>query len=125
MTPPTLWDMQPAAAAAPADGPRAVGVARAVRDRRPIEQRFAEFDAQHPEVYRLFVELAVRLLKAGHAHGSADQIIQRIRWESMVNPNRDGGWKINDQFSALYSRKLAAEDARFRHFFEFRQRRAG
>ena len=93
-------------------------------DRRSIEERFAEFDAQHPEVYRLFKELAEQLVAAGHRHDSADQIIQVIRWHSLVNPGHDGGFKVSDHFSAMYSRKLVSEDKRFSSFFEFRRRRS-
>lgn len=87
---------------------------------RTLDARFLEFDRAHPEVYRLFVRFAEQLLAAGHRRGSAEQLMQRIRWETAVNPERDGGWKLNDHYRARYARKLAAEDARFENWFEFR-----
>jgi len=96
------------------------------RDRRSIAERFGEFDAQHPEVYRLFRDLAVELWEAGHRHGSAEEIVQAIRWRHRINPKCEGGGlKLNDNFRTMYARKLAREDARFAGFFAFRQRRAG
>lgn len=92
-------------------------------DARSIAERFEAFHAAHPEVYRLFAQLAGQLLAAGHGRGSAEQIVQRIRWEFAVNEPRHAGFKINDHFRALYARKLAAEDPRFADFFEFRRRR--
>jgi hypothetical protein len=93
-------------------------------DKRTIAERFAEFDRQHPEVYELFRKFAYELSYAGRDRGSADQIVQRIRWETNVRADRpDHELKINDHFTALYARKLAAEDGRFKTFFEFRVRR--
>jgi hypothetical protein len=85
-----------------------------------IQTRFEEFDAAHPEVWTYFVRFANELL-ARSERGSADQIMQRIRWETTVNPDRDGGLKLNDHFSSRYARKLAAQDVRFQHFFSFRK----
>jgi hypothetical protein len=88
-----------------------------------IQDRFEAFDRQHPEVYGLFVRFAADLLASGRTRGSSDQIMQRIRWESAVNPEKDEGFKINDHCSSRYARKLAAEQSRFEDFFEFRQLR--
>lgn len=92
---------------------------------KTAQERFAEFDAQHPEVYRMFRRFAEELLESGCEHGSAEQIVQRIRWEMSLNREGDSGFRFNNWFRAHYARKLAAEDARFADFFEFRSRRAG
>lgn len=89
-----------------------------------IQERFEEFHAAHPDVYSQFKRFALQLLAAGRKRGSAEQIIQRIRWETAINPTRDDGFKINDHFRSRYARKLAGEDERFKEFFEFRQLRA-
>ncbi len=85
---------------------------------------FAAFDAEHPEVYRLFLRFARELIAAGRTRGSAEQVVQRIRWETSVNPGRDGGgFKLNNWFRSRYARKLAAEyPEEFGQFFEFRER---
>lgn len=89
-------------------------------DDKDLAARFAEFDAANPEVWRLYVRFANDLLNAGHRRGSSEQIIQRIRWEASV-VTRGEAFKINDHYRAFYARKLAASDARFAEFFEFRR----
>lgn len=89
-----------------------------------IQQRFEAFDAAHPEVWHLFKRFADELRRAGRRHGSADQIIQRIRWETSVNPEHDGGFKIDDRFSSRYARKLMDEYEWFRGFFHTRKLRS-
>lgn len=83
---------------------------------------FREFHAAHPEVYVLYKQFARELLHAGHERGSSEQIIQRIRWETAVNPGRDGGFKIDNWHRSRYARMLAAEHpAEFGTFFQFRE----
>jgi hypothetical protein len=94
-------------------------------DRRTIAERFAEFDEQHPEVYEMYKRFAFELRSRGCERGSTQQILGRIRWETNVNPGKDGGFRVNEQFKKLYAKKLVAEDESFRDFFEFRERRAG
>ena len=110
MREPTLFDLPPAKDRPP----------HPFGDRRTIDERFEEFHVEHPEVFRMFSEFASQLLAAGHRRGSAEQIIQRIRWQTSMNPGRDGGFKINDHFRRRYAWMLAAADPRFGEFFEFR-----
>ncbi len=93
-------------------------------DHRTIAERFAEFDAAHPEVYASFRHFAGVMLARGHQHYSADGIMHIVRFHTEANVAHDGGFKINNNFVALYARKLAGEDERFRTFFAFRQRRS-
>lgn len=83
---------------------------------------FRVFHELHPEVYELYKRFAFELRAAGHDHGSSEQIIQRIRWETMVNRRHDGWFKINDWFRARYARMLSADyPAEFGKFFQFRK----
>ena len=59
----------------------------------------------------------------GYTHYSADGIMHIVRYHAAVNPERDGGFKINNNFVALYARKLVAADPSFAGFFAFRVRR--
>lgn len=89
-----------------------------------IDRRFADFDRRFPEVYTLFIRFARELKARGHEQGSAEQIIQRIRWETAVNPDHGSGdYKINDHYRSRYARKLATEfPDEFGSFFHFRKR---
>lgn len=93
--------------------------------RRTIDTRFAAFDALHPEVYTLFKRFAQELLDRGARRGSADMVMHRIRWETAAgakptDPGRPT-FKLDNNFSSRYARKLAAEDPRFESFFTFRR----
>ncbi len=84
-----------------------------------IDERFAEFDREHPEVYAAFKRLALKLLRAGRKHYSSDAICHVIRFHhALAGPKRSP--KIQNDFTSRYSRKLAAEDERFQSFFTFR-----
>lgn len=87
-----------------------------------LDAKFAEYHAAHPEVYRHFRKFAFELWNAGRRRGSAQQIIERIRWETSVNPNRDGGLKINNWFRTHYAKMLVENEPVFDGFFEFRSR---
>lgn len=93
-----------------------------VKSRLSPEERFVAFDAANPDVFTLFRQFADEAKRAGRTRFSADAIIQRIRWFVNVETTGDE-FKINDNFSAYYARKLIAEDASFRGFFELRTTR--
>ncbi len=95
------------------------------RPKKTIKQRFAEFHAAHPEVYRLFCRFCDELIRAGRRRNSADNVLHRIRWESRLNSDHDfDGFKINDHFSSRYARLWLAEHPNHDDFFELRELRA-
>lgn len=103
----------------PDDDPPIVNTEFPRRDRE-----FTRFHFRHPEAYDLFERFALQLLHAGRRHGSAEQIVQRIRWETAINPTHDGGYKLNNHYRRRYAVLLAQNDARFEGFFRFRKQRA-
>ena len=89
-----------------------------------IAQAFREFHAQHPGVYQRFCEQVQALRDAGHDHYSADGILHVIRFETSLNIHRDGGFKINNNYSALYARKWQADHPAAADFFSTRVRKS-
>ena len=88
-----------------------------------IDERFREFDREHPEVFRLFREYAEQIRWRGFERYSADAILHRIRWWHHVDRcNRE--FKINDHFSSRYARLLMMVDGSFAGFFETRELRS-
>lgn len=85
-----------------------------------LDRAFMRFDIAHPEVWKLYQRFAWELKRSGNRRGSSEQIVQRIRWESAVNPTRDGGYKINDHYLKRYARKMCAYFPVFFGFFRFR-----
>lgn len=94
------------------------------KNRDIIAERFAEFDAANPEVWELFKRFARQARDAGRGRYSADAILHRIRWHVAIETRSNDGFKINDHFSAMYARKLIAEDRTFAGFFETRVRKS-
>src|SRR5687767_5062780 len=89
-----------------------------------IDERFAIFDRENPDVWHEFKKYALTLLERGWRHYSADGIGHVIRFHRAVRLDRPvGSFKLNDHFPSRYSRKLAKEDPRFASFFEFRRLR--
>lgn len=88
-------------------------------EQEAMRQRFEAFDRDHPEVYELFRRFALEARFAGHEHFSADAICHRIRWETSV-VTRGEAFKINNNYTAFFARKLMAEDRRFAEFFRVR-----
>jgi hypothetical protein len=82
---------------------------------------FQAFDAENPRVYDLFVRFAHEARNAGYQHFSAHGILHRIRWETgVVTRDATADWKVNNNYSAFYARKLVADDPRFKGFFRNR-----
>ncbi len=89
--------------------------------RPDIDDRFAKFDADNPDVFDLFKRFAEELLLAGKTRGSSRAILSRLVWEADIRTSTNEGYKINHDYSSRYARKLAVADARFVDFFEFRK----
>jgi len=60
---------------------------------------------------------------SGWSRCGTNMIVNRIRWETAVNPHYAGGFKINDHFAPHLARKLMDEDPTFEGFFETRRLR--
>lgn len=101
------------------------GGAKRRRRRQSISERFEAFDAAHPDVYQLFHKFAGDLRARGRKRYSADAILHRIRWHMATSSAATADeFKINNDYSAYYARKLAAEHEEFRDFFETRKLKA-
>jgi hypothetical protein len=101
--------------------------APAPRPARPrkltIDERFALYHKRRPEVWSLFKQYAYQVRSTGRKRFSADAILHRIRWYHYVEQG-DESFKINDDYSSRYARKLIAEDPTFAGFFETRRLRS-
>lgn len=66
------------------------------------------FHRTHPEVWDLFARFALELLRSGRKRIGAGAIWERIRWETMVNPDYADRkeFKLNNNFRAFYARRF-------------------
>ncbi len=83
-----------------------------------IAKRFEEFHEEHPEVYKIFKQLAFQIREAGHKHYSSRSIVHQIRWHFDVNPNYDHAYKVNDHYARCMGDKLTQECEEFKGFFK-------
>lgn len=94
-------------------------------DHRTIDERFATFDADYPQVYRMIVGFARMAHRRGFQHYGIQAIVERARWEVSMRWGPDTeGFKLNNDFTALYARKVMAENPDLDGFFRLRRRRS-
>lgn len=95
---------------------------------KTIDEKFQAFHKANPEVFEKFKQFANELLMRGHRRMSGALIIERVRWEAITGRFASGtfameSFKINNNFTALYVRKLVVEDLAFTGRFETRKRK--
>lgn len=82
----------------------------------PEEATFATFDRAHPEVWALFEDFTMGLIRRGRAHHSSDEVLHRVRWETSAGA-REPDYEINDDWSVYYARKFHQRHPRHAGFF--------
>ena len=96
---------------------------------KTIDEKFQAFHTSNPEVFEKFKQFAKELLLRGHKRLSGALIMERVRWEALTGSFKPGsrfeleGFKINNNFTALYVRKLVAEYPAYTGKFETRKRK--
>jgi hypothetical protein len=86
-----------------------------------IEQAFIEFDTENPEVYRQLVRLARQWRAAGKAKLGIKTLFEKLRWEwHVAGLTESDGYKLNNNFTALYARKIMKNEADLDGLFEIR-----
>jgi hypothetical protein len=87
-----------------------------------IEDRFWAFHQANPKVYQLFDRFTQQVIERGHKRFSADAVLHRIRWETSV-VTRGDQFKINDHYSAYYSRMWMNDNPAYDDIFATRELR--
>jgi hypothetical protein len=89
-----------------------------------IQEQFERFHVSHPEIYAEFRQIALNLLQHGRSHYGSKAIFEVIRYHRALSGKGEAElFKINNNYSSRYARKLMEEDERFRDFFELRELR--
>ena len=88
----------------------------------PIERAFWQFHTDHPEVYSELRILALRLKDRGREYYGIKALFEVIRFERAMLMAHDDTFKLNNNYSALYSRLLMKNEPRLNEFFELRER---
>ena len=85
-----------------------------------IEERAAAFDAANPHVYREFRRLCFALYERGHKRFGAKLIVEQMRWNWMMRTTDASGFKLNNNNTAYYARKLMANEPELDGVFSLR-----
>ncbi|MEU5362283.1 MULTISPECIES: hypothetical protein [Streptomyces] len=86
---------------------------------RSITEQFHAFDAHNPHVYRALERMVARRLAAGATRVSLKDLFEDLRRQL---PHGVAG--LNNNYTALYARRLIGEHPHWAAAFELRRRRA-
>ncbi|WP_327352816.1 hypothetical protein [Streptomyces sp. NBC_01304] len=86
--------------------------------RPTLTDRFLAFDAEHPYVYRALERLTADRLAAGATKIGLKALFEDLRWQLPT-----GVRGLNNNYTALYARKLIEDHPHWASAFELRRRR--
>lgn len=89
-----------------------------------FEHRFATFDADNPNIYRLLVRFARQLRDRGYSRCGIALLWERMRWEMMLSTSDPAGFKLNNDYKADYARMMMRNEPDLREFFRVRELRS-
>lgn len=87
-----------------------------------LKQRWWSWHKENPHVYELFERFSKEAINKGHTRLSAWLIINRIRWETMVETSGDD-FKISNDYIAYYARLFMAYNPEHEGFFRTKELR--
>lgn len=85
-----------------------------------LQEKFEIYHAENPQVFDLFKRYAIMAKDKGFKNFSAKAIFERLRWHYNIETVGDP-FKLNNNYTAYYARKLMTEDIRFDGFFHIRE----
>jgi len=80
---------------------------------------FSEYDQQNPKIWEYFKKYSFEAKKKGLTHYGAKSIFEIIRWHSNLYGN--DGFKLNNNYTSMYARKMIKEHPEFKGFFKLRK----
>jgi len=86
-----------------------------------IEERFTAFDQANPHVFAEMLRLARARLARGEKRIGVKALWEELR--SWLQVTGAGDYKLNNTYTALYSRKLIESDPTLAHVIEVRRRK--
>jgi hypothetical protein len=87
-----------------------------------ILREFKQFHFQNPHVYQGLRTLALQLKRAGRNYYGIKALFEVLRYEHALKTISDDYLKLNNNYTALYARKLMEEEQELDGFFRLRKR---
>jgi hypothetical protein len=88
-----------------------------------IAAAFATFHTANPWVYQRLRQRALDLKSTGINHYGIGGLYETLRYEASLTGRDVDGFKLNNNYRALYARELARNEPQLEHFFKFRLRK--
>lgn len=89
-----------------------------------IEEKFMAFHQANPHVYEAMREMALELKARGFQQWGVKALYEVLRFEyAMQTSHEQGEFRLNNNYTALYSRMLMDNEPELLGFFEVRERR--
>ena len=89
-----------------------------------IEERFEVFHQDNPHIYEELLFMALRLKHRGRKRYGIATLFEVLRYKKDIESTTCSGFKLNNDFRALYARRLMNNEPELRGFFEIRRRRS-
>ncbi len=92
-------------------------------ERKPLEERFADFHQAHPEVYIALIQLTKQAKRAGARRLGIAMLFEVLRWEWILSrlPAANEAWKLNNDYKSRYARLIMQNEEWAAGMFETRR----
>lgn len=80
--------------------------------------RFLRYDSLNPQIWDVFEELALKMIKEDRQYFGASAIMERVRWYTRISAY--GVFKVNNNWTPFYVRKFALKYPEYAQFFRKR-----
>jgi hypothetical protein len=84
---------------------------------------FEQFHTANPWVYRRLKDLALAIKQTGRDHYGMKALFEVLRFEHAMDTTKADGLKLNNNYTALYARKIGQEVPGLEDFFQYRERK--
>ena len=86
-----------------------------------MREQVKAFHESHPDVWDLFVRFTFDRIEKGYENYSVKAIFERIRWEKDSGGDGVNSFKLNNNYTAFYSRRFMRMYPRYDGFFRTRE----
>lgn len=90
---------------------------------KTIEERFEVFHLENPHIFEGLKEISLSIKRSGRSRYGVKALFERLRWDySTTTTGKD--FKLSNDFTALYARKLMEEVPDLKNFFQTKKRKS-
>lgn len=86
-----------------------------------MEKQFEAFHSANPHVYTAILRISLGLKDMGFRRCGMKMIFERLRWMYAIQTMGDDNFKLNNNYTAYYSRLVMAQQPELDGFFQLRE----